>query len=406
MTEILHISPDDFLLDTFRLGARVYETGFRPKHVISIWRGGTPVGLGVDGFFRTRGVFLDHTTIATESYTGIRQQGHVTVKGLDHLIDVICREDGLLIVDDVLESGHTIQRILEILRERARANTPEDIRVATVHRKPECANLGDLPVISLHDLPREVWIDYPHELSDLVSPDDSEDRRIREKDEAIWNLLHADDAAMPTGRPEEVSGAGSDLVLTARELLLDSIRLGLMLVKDESFWPDYLVALWPGGVNTGLPVHEVYKYAAKKGTDRRPPDHISLNTRRTRTSYRSDIIGIHYLVEHISNGDNVLIVDTTFRSGQVVNDVLMKLKEALRRNLSLDRVRVAAVYYNPFDRSTWTVPRAVSKPHYYVHQVNREVIYPQSVHKLANPEVVLRTRNPRLHAVLYGDRVS
>ena len=399
MDRFLHITPDAFLLDSFRLGSKVFETGFRPKHAISIWRGGTPVGLGVDGFFRTRGVFLNHTTIATESYTGVREQGEVAVKGLEHLTEVVCREDGLLIVDDVLETGRTVHRILEILRESAGANTPEDIRVATVHRKPDRVEFEDVPSIHLQDLPGDVWIDYPHELSDLVDAGDPEDGRIRHKDEAIWRLLRKDRL-----EPEIVTCKEPALVLTPRDLLMDSFKLGLTLIRDESFRPDFLVALWPGGVSSGLPVHEVYKYAWKKDLGIHPPDHISLSTARTRSSYRSDIIGIKYLVEHIRKDHNLLIVDTTFRSGQVVNDVLMKLKEALRRNLTMERVRVAAVYFNPDDRSTWTVPRAMSRPHYYVKQVDREVIYPQSVHKLPRPEIELKQRNPELHEILYGRR--
>ena len=396
MTELLHVSPDDFLLDTFRLGRKVYETGFRPKHVISIWRGGTPVGLGVDEFFRTRGVFLNHTTIATESYTGIREQGSVTVKGLEHVIEVICREDGLLIVDDVLESGRTIQRVLEILKEQARANAPEDIRVATVHRKPENVLFQGVPVITLQDLPGHVWIDYPHELADLVSDDDPDESLIRDKDPAIWEVLRT------PGRPEPEAWSVDEpyAVLNARDLLLDSIKLGLMVARDESYRPDFLVALWPGGINTGLPVHEVFKYEAKKNEAVTAPDHISLTTARTRTSYRSDIVGIQYLVERVNKDHNLLIVDTTFRSGQLINDVLMKLKEALRRNLTMDRVRVAAVYSNPEDDATWTVPRAITRPHYYVKEVNREVIYPQSVHKLQGRRELLE-RHPALHEVVW-----
>jgi hypoxanthine phosphoribosyltransferase len=401
MIEFLHISPEEFLLRTFRLGKKVFETGFRPKHVISIWRGGTPVGLGVDAFFRSRGVFLNHTTIATESYTGVRERNEVTVKGLEHVIEVVCREDGLLIVDDVIETGHTVQRIVESIREHARANSPEDIRIATVHRKPDRMVFDDIPVITLEDLSGDVWIDYPHELSDLVRPDDASDSVIREKDEAIWKLLRQERI-----EPEIVRCEEPYLLLDPHDLLLDSLRLGLMLVRDESFRPDFLVALWPGGIASGLPVHEVYKYAHKKDRDVHPPDHISLSTARTRTSYRSDIVGIGYLVEHICKEHNVLIVDTTFRSGQVINDVIRKLREALRRNLSLDRVRVAAVYYNPNDRSTWTVPPAVSRPHYYVKEVDREVIYPQSFHRLPDPPKVLARRNPQLHEILFGDVVT
>ena len=48
MVQLLHVDPDEFLVDTFRLGKKIYLSGFRPKHAISLWRGGTPVGLGVD----------------------------------------------------------------------------------------------------------------------------------------------------------------------------------------------------------------------------------------------------------------------------------------------------------------------------------------------------------------------
>jgi hypothetical protein len=397
MVDFLHVSPIDFLHDSFRLGKAVYESGFRPKHVISIWRGGTPVGLGIDAYFRTRGLFPNHTTIATESYSGVAEHGEVTIKGLEHLIEVVCPEDGLLIVDDVLDSGRTIKRIVQVLREGARANAPEEIRVATVHRKPDNNEFDGAPVICLEDLPRETWIVYPHELADLVRPDDPEESAIRRKDEEIWRLLHGEEVALP---PFDFDG--EDIVVSPRQLLLDSIRLGIQLVEDESFRPDYLVALWPGGVQAGMPVHEVYKYFEKKGRIGKAPDHISLNTVRTRTSYRTDIIGIHYLVERIGKDDNVLIIDTTFHSGRIVNDALMRLKEALRRNLSLDRVRVAAVYHNPSDRSTWTVPRVVARPHYILREVKEEVVYPQSVFKLRAPQASLAKRDPVLHEILFG----
>ena len=394
--KLLHLTPEEFLLDTFRLGRAVYETGFRPKHVLSIWRGGTPVGLGVDEFFRTRGIFLEHTTIATESYTGVRERHEVTVKGLEHVIEVVCREDGLLIVDDVLETGHTIQRILEVLKQRARANLPEDIRVATLHRKPERIEFDhQIPVITLTDLPADLWIDYPHELCDLVQPEDPEDSLIREKDEVIWKLLRGQ------AEPEPVRPLlTGPLVLTARELLLDSIRLGLLVASDTDYRPDFLVALWPGGISCGLPVHEVLKYQARKHPTRTVPDHFSLTTARTRTSYRSQIIGAQYLVDRIKKQHNLLIVDTTFRSGQVINDVLMKLKETARRNLNMEGVRVAAVYYNPHDRSTWTVPRIIDRPHFYVRQVDQEVVYPHSIHKLPAHSLPLRERNPELFRII------
>lgn len=398
MPKILHIDPDEFLIDTFRLGRKLYQTGFRPRHAISIWRGGTPVGLGVDTYFKCQGLRINHTTIATESYTGIDERGSVTIKGLDHVIKVVCPEDGLLIIDDVYESGRTIESIIATLRDEARANAPKKIVVGTVHSKPSKHDDSELPVVSLHDLPGDVWIDYPHELADLVDAGDDEDRLLRQKDEEIWKVLHTEGFEPTIERLDEPYR-----YVTARHLLLEALRLGVNITRDEEFFPNFIIALWPGGISCGLPVHEVYKYFLKKrGIDDPPPDHISLNTTETFLSYRSNIIGIRYLEERINRHDNVLIIDTTFRSGRLFSDVLVKLKEALRRNLSHDRVRMASIYYNPEDRSTWTVRPVIDRPHYYLREVDHDIIYPQSVHKLRDPRQELEQLSPELHQVLYS----
>lgn len=398
MTTLLHVDPDSFLVDCFRLGRKVYESGFRPRHAISIWRGGTPVGLGVGAYFRSRGIFLNHTTIATGSYTGIGQQGGVTVKNLEHLIQVVCPEDGLLLIDDVYETGNTVKQVVELLRSKARANAPREIVVAAVHRKPERAVYDGLPVISVRDIAPDVWIDYPHELVDLVDPDDPDDTLIREKGEDIWHALRDD-----PGETEVVHVEGDYLYVQPRQYLLDCIRLGAKLARDDSWKPDFLIALWPGGVVAGLPVHEAYKYYLRKAGDDRDLDHISLNTSPTRITYRNQIIGIQYIEDHINADHNVLIIDTTFRAGRLVNDVVTRLKEVLRRNLNHKRVRVASVYYNPEDESTWTVRPDIRQPHYYLKQVDAEVIFPTSVHRLADPMVELCSLNPALWQALYGE---
>jgi hypoxanthine phosphoribosyltransferase len=398
MPKLLHINPDEFLVDTFRLGREIYLSGFRPKHAISIWRGGTPVGHGVDAYFRSRGVLINHTTIGTASYVGIAQQEQeVMVKNLEHLIQVVCAEDSLLIIDDVYESGSTIRKVVELLRERARANAPREIVVAAVHIKPEKVAYSELPVIALRKVEKDVWIDYPHELADLVVASDPEDGLIRQKGEEIWKILRGG----PT-EPSELEVEGPYLYLSARELFLDCLRLGVNIAHDTSFRPDFLIALWPGGVISGLPVHEVYKYfLAKHGAGERAPDHISLNTSPTRVSYRHQILGIRYLEERITKDDNILIIDTTFRAGRLVNDVVIRLKEALRRNLNHKRIRVASVYYNPDDTSTWTVRPDIKRPDYYLKLIRKEVVYPASVHKLQNPRRELQALNPALWQVLY-----
>lgn len=400
MPRMKYIDPNVFLVETFELGKLVYKSGFRPKHAISIWRGGTPVGLGVDAYFRSRGYTINHTTIATGSYTGIGEQGAVTVRNLEHLVQVVCPEDDLLIIDDVYESGNTIAKVVELLRQMARENCPKDIRVACVHHKPGRAKHHDLPLFALETVDDDVWIDYPHELADLVSDDDADDSAIKAKDEEIWRILR-NDPDPPADMPTSERGYH---YLSARELHLDCIRLGVKVAGDSSWHPDVLIALWPGGVLAGLPVHEVYKYMLKKsGSDRAAPDHISLNTSTTRSSFRSSIVGLNYLEQRINRSDNVLIIDTTFRAGRLVNDVVIRLKEVLRRNFDTERVRVASVYYNPDDRSTWTVRPDIKQPHYLLRQVHEEVIYPSSVHKLPDARSDLRELDPALHKVLFSD---
>lgn len=404
MTRIFHYSSEELLLDSFRLGKAIYDTGLRPKHAISLWRGGTPVGLGVDAFFRSRGVQIQHTTVGTYSYTGIHQRSGVTVRNLEHLVQVICPEDDLLIIDDIYESGETIREVIDLLVKHARANTPRHIVAAALIDKSVTASPGlNLPLVTLRHVDPDVWIDFPHELVDLVVEGDPKDQLLQHKDEEIWRLLQEKRITSPS----EIDVPGNYVYVSPRELLIDSIRLGINIASDETFHPDFLLALWPGGISPGLPVHEVIKYFLKKtGSTKKAPDHISINTWPTRLSYQTQVLGISYLEDNINKDDNILIIDTTFRAGRLVNDVVTRMKEALRRNLDHNRVRVASVYYNPDDNSTWTVRPDIRKPDYFIKTVRKEVIYPASIHKLPNPLVDLRLINPGLHQVLYGDLPS
>jgi hypoxanthine phosphoribosyltransferase len=397
MSKMIHVTPRELLLDSLKLGRMLYATGFRPKHAISIWRGGTAVGIGVDAFFRNRGVTINHTTIATVSYMGVGHREEVVVKGLEHVIRSVCREDGLLIIDDVYETGNTIQKVLSILKERARANTPERIMVGTIHRKPEKMRFKDVEILSLHDVSGDSWIDYPHELADLVT-EDSADPLIRAKDEAAWRVVreaHHEPTSEHIDPPYRY--------VPPEELQLDAQKLGVNIFADEKFQPDFIVALWPGGIAAGLPIHEVYKYKLKKtGQERKMPDHISLNTSSTHLTYRTNVIGLDYLAERINRDSNVLLVDSLFKSGRFINDALADLKEVLRRNLNEERVRVASVYWNRDDQSTWTVKPFVKRPHYYIKQVDGTVIYPHAFHRLIDPMNEVRRQFPEAHDVLFG----
>ncbi|MDE0460584.1 MAG: hypothetical protein OXI15_25135, partial [Chromatiales bacterium] len=103
---MLYIGAQELLEDAFELGARVLESGFRPSFIVAIWRGGAPIGIAVQELLDYFGVESDHIAIRTSSYSGIDgRSSAVRVHGLNYLLKNIERDDRLLIVDDVFDTG-------------------------------------------------------------------------------------------------------------------------------------------------------------------------------------------------------------------------------------------------------------------------------------------------------------
>ena len=125
MVKKLFLDAETLLLDSFRLGAQILNSGFLPTYMIAVWRGGTPIGVAVQEFLQHHGISTNHIAIRTSSYSGIDKQSHqIAVHGLNYLVKNITHEDRLLVVDDVLDTGLTVQAIVAELRRKARRNTP------------------------------------------------------------------------------------------------------------------------------------------------------------------------------------------------------------------------------------------------------------------------------------------
>jgi len=162
------LTAGDLLGDSFRLARAVLESGFRPTHLVGIWRGGAPIGIAVQEFFDVHGVECDHIAIRTASYTGIDQQSKtVKVYALGYLIDTLNADDRLLVIDDVFDSGRSIEAVLAELKSRCRANTPADIRIATVWYKPARNQTALKPDYFIHE--SNDWLVFPHEIDGLTS---------------------------------------------------------------------------------------------------------------------------------------------------------------------------------------------------------------------------------------------
>ena len=161
----LFIQADELLSDSFKLAWQVYESGYRPNYIIGVWRGGAPIGIAVQEFLDVLRVPSDHIAIRTSHYKGIDERdSQVQVYGLNYVIKQVESEDSLLIVDDVHDTGISIQKIILDLQTACKKNTPE-IKVATPYFKPMKNKTDRKPDFFLHET--EKWLVFPHELEGL-----------------------------------------------------------------------------------------------------------------------------------------------------------------------------------------------------------------------------------------------
>ncbi|MCK5444361.1 MAG: hypothetical protein KAI73_01980 [Rhodospirillaceae bacterium] len=162
----VYISADQLLRDSYLLGHKILKSGFKPNFIVGVWRGGTPVGIAVQELLDYNGVPTDHIAIRTSSYTGIDEQSDtIRVHGLHYIIENMNADDSLLLVDDVFDSGRSLDAILRAINELSRKNTPQTIRVATVYYKPTKRKVELVPDFYIHET--EKWLVFPHELKGL-----------------------------------------------------------------------------------------------------------------------------------------------------------------------------------------------------------------------------------------------
>ena len=166
LTEKVYLDAQQLLEDSFELAARVLKSGFKPTFIAAVWRGGAPMGIAVQELLAYHGIETDHIAIRSSSYHAIDQQAaSVKVMGLNYLAKKISFEDRLLIVDDVYDTGKSVEAIIQELRVRARKNTPDDIRVAVPYFKPTRNQSGRVPDFYIHET--EAWLKFPHSLEGL-----------------------------------------------------------------------------------------------------------------------------------------------------------------------------------------------------------------------------------------------
>ncbi len=171
---------NDIRNHALKLAKRIYDDGFFPDVIYVPLRGGAYMGNVFSEFFklvnpRDRPVF--YAAVVARSYTDIREQGKVRVDGWTYNPEYLRNGDRVLFVDDIFDTGRTMNYLVECILEKGLPR--EHVKIA-VHDYKETAHATSLPIqpdywwrkIRLEKPEDDVWIHYlSHELVGL-SPEE------------------------------------------------------------------------------------------------------------------------------------------------------------------------------------------------------------------------------------------
>jgi hypothetical protein len=165
------VAANELLLDSFQLAMNIRDADFRPDYLVGLWRGGSAVGIAVQEGLEHFGISTDHIAVRT-SYAGqasyarmVDKADGIRVHGLQYLLENVCAEHSLLIVDDVYSTGSSVNAVIQQLTRKARRNLPHDIRIAAVWYRPAEKTVRP-PDYYIHET--SDWLVLPYELSGLT----------------------------------------------------------------------------------------------------------------------------------------------------------------------------------------------------------------------------------------------
>jgi len=170
--------PYDTVRDNaLKLGWEIVKSGFVPDVIYVSLRGGAYLGNILSEYFKVlrqgaRPVF--YAAVVAHSYTDIRQHTAVRVDGWTYSPEHLRTGDKVLFVDDIFDTGRTINHLVNVILERGLPR--QDVKVA-VHDYKLFADAPPLPIVPdfycrRHDIPtraEDPWIHYlSHELIGLT----------------------------------------------------------------------------------------------------------------------------------------------------------------------------------------------------------------------------------------------
>lgn len=189
--------------NALKMAHRISNDGFIPDVIYVSLRGGVYLGNVISEYFkivqrRTRPVY--YAAVVARSYSGIRESDVVKVEGWTYSTDSLRTGDKVLLVDDIYDSGKTMNHLANVIMEKGIPRS--DLKIVVHDYKYFTDADEHLPVqpdywSRKHDVSKndeDMWIHYSsHELIGLTREELEEhyyssDPELRE----VLKVLHQD----------------------------------------------------------------------------------------------------------------------------------------------------------------------------------------------------------------------
>jgi hypoxanthine phosphoribosyltransferase len=182
--------------NSLKMANRIYHDGFIPDIIYVLLRGGAYVGNVVSEYFKfiprkERPVY--YAAVVARSYTGVRESDEVKVEGWTYSTKALRSGDKVLLVDDIFDTGRTLNHLANIILESGIPRN--DLKIAVHDYKYFYDRAQHLPIqpdywcrkheLSVKD--EDIWIHYsshelvglnPQELEKYYFADDPELREV------------------------------------------------------------------------------------------------------------------------------------------------------------------------------------------------------------------------------------
>ncbi len=174
----IFLSYDIVRNNSLKLACRIRSSGFIPDVIYVLLRGGAYVGNVISEYFKVirrneRPVF--YAAVVARSYTDVRKRERVMVDGWTYSPEYLRNGDKVLLVDDIFDSGRTINHLAEIIMDKGIPREALKIAVhdyKVFHSTEETLQFQPDFYCRKHDIHSpddDVWIHYmSHELVGLT----------------------------------------------------------------------------------------------------------------------------------------------------------------------------------------------------------------------------------------------